>query len=80
MWASQVRGTDRPDLCMADNDFWEAYMASLQAQQLFTNTNDGDAGFMSVKYMDADVVLDGGVYNPAGGGAPAGTAYFLNCD
>jgi hypothetical protein len=28
--------------------------------------------------MDADVCLDGGIYNPSGGGADAGTAYFLN--
>jgi len=34
---------------------------------------------MSVKFMDADVVLDGGIYNGSNGtGAPTGTAYFLN--
>lgn len=80
LWASLVRGQDRPDLIMCDNVFWETYIASLQANQRFTNTNSGDAGFMSVKYMDADVCLDGGIYNPAGGGADAGTAYFLNTD
>ena len=80
LWAQLVRGADRPDLIMADNVFWETYMASLQANQRFTNTNKADAGFMSVMYMDCPVVLDGGIYNPAGGGAPAGTAFFLNCD
>lgn len=80
LWAQLVRGQDRPELIMCDNTFWETYIASLQSNQRFTNTNSGDAGFMSVKYMDADVVLDGGIYNPAGGGADAGTAYFLNCD
>lgn len=80
LWAQLVRGSDRPDLIMADNVFWTTYLDSLQAQQRFSNTNSGDAGFMSVKYMDADVVLDGGIYNGTGTGAPAGTAYFLNCD
>jgi hypothetical protein len=78
LWAQLVRGMDRPDLIMCDNVFWETYMSSLQAQQRFTNTNTADAGFMSVKYMDADVVLDGGIYNGTGTGAPAGTAFFLN--
>ena len=78
LWAQLVRGQDRPDLIMCDNVFWEVYIASLQAQQRFNDTTSGDAGFMSVKYMDADVVLDGGIYNPAGGGADTGTAYFLN--
>ena len=78
LWASMVRGTDRPDLIMVDNTVWGAYIASLQAQQRFTNTNEADAGFMTVKFMDADVVLDGGIYNPSPGGTGAGTGYFLN--
>lgn len=78
LWAQLVRGADRPDLIMVDNTVWLTYIASLQAQQRFSNTNSGDAGFMTVKYMDADVVLDGGIYNGTGTGAPAGTAYFLN--
>jgi hypothetical protein len=78
LWAQLVRGSDRPDLIMCDNIFWQTYMASLQAQQRFSNTNSADAGFMTVKYMDADVCLDGGIYNGTGTGAPTGTAYFLN--
>ena len=34
------------------------------------------AGFSSLKYMNADVVLDGGY----GGGAPTNTMYMLNTD
>lgn len=78
LWAQLVRGADRPDLIMCDNTFWTTYLASLQANQRFSNTNSADAGFMSVKYMDSDVVLDGGIYNGTGTGAPAGTAFFLN--
>ena len=79
LWSSLVRGQDRPDLIMADSTVWNTYIASLQAQQRFTNTQSADAGFMSVKFMDSDVVLDGGIYNGNNGsGAQAGTAYFLN--
>lgn len=81
LWASLVRGQDRTELIMADTTVWETYIASLQAQQRFSNTNSADAGFVTVKFMDADVVLDGGIYNGSQStGAPAGTAYFLNCD
>lgn len=74
MWASLVRGMDRPDLIVVDNFMWGVYLASLQAQQRFTGTETGKLGFPTIKYMDADVVLDGGI----GGFAVAKTAYFLN--
>jgi hypothetical protein len=38
MWASLVRGSDRPDLIIVDNTFWGDYLASLQAQQRFMGT------------------------------------------
>jgi len=81
LWADLVRGQDRPDLIMCDTSVWNAYVESLQAQQRFTNTNTADAGFAMLKFMDADVCLDGGIYNGNNGsGAPAGTAFFLNTD
>lgn len=79
LYADLVRGADRPDLIMADSTVWNTYMKSLQTQQRFSNTQMGDRGFSNVKYMDADVVLDGGIYNgTVTAGAPAGTAYFIN--
>jgi len=74
MWAKLQRGMDRPDLIMVDNVFWGAYVASLQAQQRFTSAESATLGFPSVKFMDADVVLDGGI----GGFCPSGTAFMLN--
>jgi hypothetical protein len=74
MWASLVRGQDRPDLIMMDNAMWSIYMESLQALQRFTSPESGNLGFPSIKFMDADVVLDGGI----GGYATSKTAYFLN--
>lgn len=76
LWASLVRGMDRPDLIVADNTVWATYMASLQTLQRFASPEVGALGFPSLKFMDADVCLDGGI----GGFAPAGTAFFLNCD
>ncbi len=74
LWAKCVRGQDRPDLIIVDNVYWGFYMQSLQAIQRFTSSDDAKLGFVSVKFMDADVVLDGGI----GGFMPASTAYFLN--
>jgi len=87
LWASLVRGKDRPDLILLDNTYWGLYMASLQAIQRFSDTDTAKLGFVSVKFMDADVVLDGGMqinWGQAGGASgsvsatPASTAYFLN--
>jgi|TARA_R110000787_G_scaffold151480_4_gene265312 hypothetical protein len=74
IWADLVRGKDMPDLILMDNNMWELYMASLQAQQRFHQAEVGDLGFPTLKFMGTDVVLDGGI----GGGATTKTAYFLN--
>ena len=75
MWASLVRGNDRPDLIVMDNFMWGLYVASLQAQQRFTSPEVGNLGFPTLKFMgDCDVVLDGGI----GGFAPTKTMFFLN--
>lgn len=74
MWAQLVRGVERPDLIIVDNTTWSHYLGSLQALQRFTGTETGKLGFPSLKYMDADVVLDGGI----GGNAPSNVAFFLN--
>jgi hypothetical protein len=73
-WSNLVRGMDRPDLIPMSANVWEVYMASLQAQQRFTDPSSATLGFPTIKYMDADVVLDGGI----GGFCPAGTVFFLN--
>jgi hypothetical protein len=74
MWASLVRGTDQPDLIVMDDLSWGNYVASLQAQQRFTQPEVGNLGFPTLKFMGADVVLDGGI----GGFATTKTTYFLN--
>ena len=74
LWAKLVRGADRPDLCIVDNNLWKIFLQSLQNIQRFAGTETGKLGFPSLKYMDADVVLDGGI----GGFCPSGTGFFLN--
>lgn len=74
MWASLVRGMDRPDLIVQSSDVWGLYIASLQSLQRFNSPDTANLGFPTVKFMDADVVLDGGI----GGFCPAKTQFFLN--
>lgn len=76
VYVQQVRGTDKPDLIVADNNYFRLYLESLQAIQRITSNEMGEAGFDSLKYMSSDVVLDGGF----GGGAPTNTMFFLNTD
>jgi hypothetical protein len=75
-----IRGTDKPDLIVCDNNYYSLYLQSLQAIQRITdggNSNVG-AGFASLKYygagMASDVVLDGGIGNDA----TANHMFFLN--
>lgn len=76
VYVQLVRGTDRPDLIVADNNYWRLYFESLQAIQRLRNNDLADAGFDNIQYMSSDVVLDGGF----GGGTPTNSMYFLNTD
>lgn len=74
VWVQLVRGTDKPDLIVADNNYYKFYLASLQTIQRVASDEFAQAGFASLKYMGADVVLDGGY----SGDAPTNHMYFLN--
>jgi hypothetical protein len=76
LYVQLVRGTDSPDLIPADNIYYRLYLESLQTIQRITNEKMASAGFTNIKYMNADVVLDGGI----GGACPASRMYFLNTD
>lgn len=76
LFVRMVRGSDQPDLIVADNNFYRLYLESLQAIQRIASEDKAMAGFNALKYMNADVVLDGGY----GGGAPSNSMYFLNTD
>ncbi len=78
-----VRNADRADLIVADNNFYQYYVNSLQAIQKVSNTELAGAGFTAIKFFgggtEADVVLGGGINN---GGVftneAANRMYFLN--
>ena len=75
LWARCTRGRDTPDLIVLDNVYWGFYLASLQTNQRFAGDSElANLGFTTIKFMNADVVLDGGI----GGDAPANHAYFCN--
>lgn len=86
LYFKTVRGTDQVDLIVADNVYFRYYMESLQAIQRISDSNldIGKLGFQSLKYMNADVVLDGGIYNGTASngssytGVPTSQMYFLN--
>lgn len=71
-----VRQADRPDLIVADSNYYNFYLGSLQNIQRIAQEDTASAGFQSLKYMGADVIFDGGI----GGGAPSNHMYFLNTD
>lgn len=76
MYQRTARQTDKVDLILADTNYYNFYLNSLQSIQRITSDEMGQAGFQSLKYMGADVVFDGGI----GGGCPANHMYFLNTD
>lgn len=90
-----VRGTDKPDLLLADTNYYNLYLGSLQAIQRITSDDMAQAGFTSLKYMAADIVLDGfplitapsinitgagGANSATAGGCPVNHIYFLNTE
>lgn len=76
IWLQLVRGTDKPDLIVADNNYYRMYLESLTPNQRFTSADMAQLGFESLKFQSADVVFDGGI----GGGMPTNKMYFLNTD
>ncbi len=97
LWVQLIRGRDSPDIIIADNNMYAFYLQALQSIQRIQSEKTGDlaeAGFQVLKYLGADVVLDGGYQGQstdplpyetssagtAVGGAPASYMYFLNTE
>lgn len=57
--ANLTFGKDRPDLAIMDDDCWAAFLAALQANQRFTDPSEAESGFLSLKHLGMDIVLDG---------------------
>ena len=75
-----VRGTDKPDLIVMDNNYFQFAVNAMQAIQRVTSEGSGSAGagFAELKFYGggypADIVLDGGI----GSAATANHAWALN--
>lgn len=96
LWIQLIRGRDAPDLIVADNNMYRYYLQALQSIQRIQVAGGApelaEAGFQSLKYMTADVVLDGGYQGQstdplpfkvstdtsAVGGVPTSYMYMLN--
>lgn len=76
LYNRSVRGTDHPNLIMADSNYYGFFENSLQLIQRITDPDMAKLGFESIRYKGAAVVLDGGV----GGNCPANHMYTLNTE
>ena len=76
MYLSLSRGSDKPDLIVADDTLFSLYESALMPQQRFTNAKTAESGFENLRFKGADVIFDGG----QGGHCPQNHMYFLNTD
>lgn len=78
LWLSLVRGDDKPDLIVSSNDYFTFFEQSQTSLKRYTNdggsAGNASAGFVELKYKNADVIFDGG------SGIPNAHMYFLNTD
>lgn len=74
LYLQLCRGSDRPDLIVAGTDMYTTFEEALTPLQRFSDNKMADAGFVSLKYKNTDVIFDGG----QGGNCAANKMYFLN--
>ena len=73
LWLSIDRGPDdQPDLIVADNTYYQYFEGSQVSLKRYTNENTVSAGFVTLKYKNADVLFDGN------SGIPSQHMYFIN--
>lgn len=76
VWVQLVRGSDNPDLLVADSAYFNLFWQSLTTIQRITSTDKGTSGFKSLEFNGpggaAAVMLDQA--------APTNHMYFLNSD
>ena len=79
MWLETCRGNDKVDLIVSDQTLYKVFWDNLSDIQRITGADEGVQGFNSLKFVTADVVMDGGpaIHNS---GIPDTHMYFLNTD
>ena len=80
LYVQLVRGADKPDLIVADNNYWRLYLESLQAIQRITSEGGVAAGVRRVEALTGDNALTyvQGMESALGG--VAGTLKVLRAD
>ena len=71
MWMKLIRGTEHPDLILADAEFYATYEGGLQENQRYADAKLGALGFETLKYKQAAIAFDGAATGLTG-------EYFLN--
>lgn len=73
LWLSIDRGPDdQPDLIVSSNDYYQFFESSQVSLKRYTDEVKANAGFVTLKYKNADVLFDGN------SGIPAAHMYFVN--
>ena len=74
VYINTMRGADMVDMIVADKNYFNFYLTSLQSNQRFMEDTEAGAGFRSLKFWGgaADVFFDANV--------PTNSMYFLNTD
>lgn len=73
LWLSVDRGPDdQPDLIVASNNYYGFFESSQVSLKRYNDVSKGNAGFVTLKYKNADVLFDGG------SGIPTSHMYFIN--
>jgi hypothetical protein len=74
LYVQLVRGRDKPDLIVADNNMYRFYMQALQSIQRVQTSGPApdlaESGYESMKFLSSDVVLDGGFQGISGDPLP----------
>lgn len=72
-WLALDRGPDdQPDLIVADTTYYSYFEASQVSMKRYNDSSSADAGFVTLKYKNADVLFDGN------SGIPSAHMYFIN--
>lgn len=78
LYLEMTRQNDRPDLIVMTNDYYSFFWEGLTDNQRYAESNEAVAGFNSLKFINADVVFDGGTAHGSMGSTSR--AYFINTE
>jgi len=73
-WLNLVRGDDKPNLIVADNNYFTFYEQSQTSIKRYTTADTANGGFEELSYKGCRVIFDGN------SGIPVNHMYFLNLD